>query len=112
MTSDGLGEMFEGDSAHVDGGPSGGSSMRRPGSEDPYRRERKFSLSLLHLNLDLKVGEKIKLYFVSISYTYTMYRCINVWLNLISNSLHFQLMWYRRRCFTPVFSLLQFYFLG
>ena len=33
-------------SAHVDGGPSvgasGGSSMRRPGSEDPHRRERKF----------------------------------------------------------------------
>ena len=30
-------------SAHVDGGPSGGSSVRRPGSEDPHRRERKFS---------------------------------------------------------------------
>ena len=27
---------------HVDGGPSGGSSMRRPGSENPHRRERKF----------------------------------------------------------------------
>ena len=29
-------------SAHVDGGPSGGASMCRPGSKDPNRRERKF----------------------------------------------------------------------
>ena len=29
-------------SAHVDGGLSGGSRVRRPGSEDPHRRERKF----------------------------------------------------------------------
>ena len=28
--------------AHVDGGRSGGSSVCRPGSEDPHRRERKF----------------------------------------------------------------------
>ena len=28
-------------SASVDGGPSGGSHVRRPGSEDPDRRERK-----------------------------------------------------------------------
>ena len=51
MTSEGLGEMFEGDSADTftgkfsasfDGGPSGGSPLRRPGSEDPHRRERKF----------------------------------------------------------------------
>ena len=27
-------------SAHVDGGPSGGSSVRRHGSEDPHWRER------------------------------------------------------------------------
>ena len=27
---------------HVDGGPSGGSIVRRPGSEDPHRREQKF----------------------------------------------------------------------
>ena len=48
MTSEGLGEMFEGDSADtcagkfplssVDGGPSGGSRVRRPGSEDPHPR--------------------------------------------------------------------------
>ena len=43
MTSEGLGEMFEGESAdicaaHVDGEPSRGSSVRRPGSEDPHRR--------------------------------------------------------------------------
>ena len=31
-------------SAHVDGGLSGGSRVRRPGSEDPHRRERKSSL--------------------------------------------------------------------
>ena len=28
----------------VDGGPSGGSSVRRPGSEDPHRRQRKLFL--------------------------------------------------------------------
>ena len=43
MTSEGLGEMFEGDSADtcaasVDGGPSGGSRVRRSGSEEPHRR--------------------------------------------------------------------------
>ena len=41
--------MFEGESAdtcagkisaHVNGGPSGGSSVRRPGTEDPHRHER------------------------------------------------------------------------
>ena len=30
-------------SAHVDGGPSVGSRVPRPGSEDPHRREQKFS---------------------------------------------------------------------
>jgi hypothetical protein len=29
-------------SAHVDGGPSGGSSVRRPGSEDPIGMSEKF----------------------------------------------------------------------
>ena len=48
MTSEGLGEMFEGDSAdtwakkRVDGGLSGGLSVRKPGSEDPHRRQRTF----------------------------------------------------------------------
>ena len=49
LTSEGVGEMFDGDfadtspiSTYVDGGPSGGSSVCRPGSEDPCRRERKF----------------------------------------------------------------------
>ena len=50
MSSEGLGEMFGGDSAdtcagkfspHVDGGLSGGSIVRRPGSEDPHWREQK-----------------------------------------------------------------------
>ena len=44
----GLGEMFEGDSADMCArkfplmlmGSSGGSSVGRPGSEDPHRRER------------------------------------------------------------------------
>ena len=49
MTSKGFGEMFEGDSADMCaekfllvsmGGLSGGSRVRRPGSEDPNRRER------------------------------------------------------------------------
>ena len=50
MTSEGLGEMFEGDSAdtrkisaQVDGGPSGRSSVRKLGSEEPHRRERKLT---------------------------------------------------------------------
>jgi hypothetical protein len=52
MTSEGLVEMFEGDSADtcngkisagVDGGPSGGSSVRRHGSKDPHWCQRKFS---------------------------------------------------------------------
>ena len=50
MSSEGL-EMFEGNfaeihprkiSAHIDGGPRGGSSVRRPGSKDPHQRECKF----------------------------------------------------------------------
>ena len=35
-------------SAHVDGGLSGGSRVRRPRSEDPYRRERKFSGNMVN----------------------------------------------------------------
>ena len=35
MTYEGLGKMFEGDFADTcDGGPSGASIVRRPGSED------------------------------------------------------------------------------
>ena len=50
MTSEGLGDVFEGDSADTSagkfplmliGGPSGGSIVCRPGSEDPHWRERK-----------------------------------------------------------------------
>ena len=48
MTSEGFGEMFEGDwrhvrrkiSAYVDAESGGGPSMSRPKSNDPYRRER------------------------------------------------------------------------
>ena len=51
ITCYGLGDMFEGDFADtcaiffadVDGGLSGGSSVRRPGSKEPHRRHRKFS---------------------------------------------------------------------
>ena len=40
MTSEGLGEIFEGDFENtVNGGLSVGSSMRRPWSEDSHRRE-------------------------------------------------------------------------
>ena len=51
MTFEGFGEMFRADfadtcivkiSAGVDGGLSGGSSLRRPKREDPHRRQRKF----------------------------------------------------------------------
>ena len=55
--------MFEGDSAdtvarkfsgHVNGGLSKGARVRRPGSEDPHRHERKFSP-------DLKIHSKVVL---------------------------------------------------
>jgi hypothetical protein len=48
MTSEGLGEVFEDDSAdtkisaHTDGGSNEGFSVCRPGSADPHRRERIF----------------------------------------------------------------------
>ena len=62
MTYQGLGEMFEGDSANVhgkvsargDGGPSGGSSMRRPGARTPFS-ERKFIYVMTH---DIKILHK------------------------------------------------------
>ena len=42
MTSEGMGEMFEGDFVDmctgVDGGLIGGSRLRRPGSEEPHWR--------------------------------------------------------------------------
>jgi hypothetical protein len=47
MTSKGLGKLclethtLE-TSAHIDWGPRGGSSVRRPGSKDPHRCERKY----------------------------------------------------------------------
>ena len=61
MTSEGMGEMFEGDSADmragkisagVDRGPSRapGSSVRRPGSEDPHQRQWKFILFSVFLS--------------------------------------------------------------
>ena len=62
MTSEGLVEMFDGDSADTCvgkylllllGGPSGGSSVRRPGSEDPNWRQRniRFSKSCYHVTI-------------------------------------------------------------
>ena len=55
MTFEGLGEMFEGDFAdmgatkfcHSDEGSSGGSSVRRPRSENPHRRERNFFIGFI-----------------------------------------------------------------
>ena len=38
-------------SASVDGGQSGGSCVRRPGSKDPHRRERKFGIFTVLLNI-------------------------------------------------------------
>ena len=57
MTSEGLGEMIEGDSADTCagkfqlvsmGGLAPGSRMRRPGSEDPHWRYRKFLVFCYH----------------------------------------------------------------
>ena len=46
-------------SSHVDGGPSGGSSVRRPGSGDPHRHKRKFDNSAILQNIDfLNVWEQ------------------------------------------------------
>ena len=55
MTSEGLGEMFEGDSAdmcgtcvaRVDGGTSGHFKRAQMGSEDPHRREWNFGPSVV-----------------------------------------------------------------
>ena len=62
MTTDGLGEMFEGDSADTCAGKfplisMGGRAegLRRPGSEDPHRRERPF-LFLLSLVIKIPGG--------------------------------------------------------
>ena len=38
-------------SAHVDGGMSGGSSVRRPGSEDPHWREWNSKITLFILTV-------------------------------------------------------------
>ena len=68
MTSEGLGEMFEGDSADTCaenyllmsmGGrvDSGGSSVRRPRGEDPHRSERNVWIVIVklfhHENVDI-----------------------------------------------------------
>ena len=55
MTSEGFGEMFEGDYADmcagkfllVSMGGRGGSRVRRPGCEDPHRREPKLIFILV-----------------------------------------------------------------
>ena len=46
-------------SAHVNGGPSGGSSVRRAGSEDPHRREWKFFINSLKSNWMANSQQKI-----------------------------------------------------
>ena len=45
-------------SVHVDGGPSGGSRVRRPGSEDPHRRGRKSYQALVSNKSIPKLGEE------------------------------------------------------
>ena len=75
MTSEGSGEMFEGDfadtctsAALMSMGPSGGSSMRRPGSKDPHRRERNskvFMIELVHLYYQ----------YGDVNVSYSMYTC-------------------------------------
>jgi hypothetical protein len=53
-------------SAHVDGGLSGGSRARRPGSEDPYRRERKFFILVFLLQIKT----------ITVSYFYVYQNCL------------------------------------
>ena len=50
--------------AGVDGGLSGGASVRRPGSEDPHQRQQKFisppqGMSRMHLSLCLIMAKDI-----------------------------------------------------
>ena len=63
MTSEGLENMFEGDPADMctDGGLSGGSRVRRPGSEDPHRRERKLIIKFVNFFTPRHVCWKISL---------------------------------------------------
>ena len=64
MTSERLGDVFEGDSADTCAenfpltlirGPSRGSHMRRPGSDDPHRRDWKFG-NLINRREKMGVG--------------------------------------------------------
>ena len=48
-------------SAGVDGGLNGGSSLGRPGSEDPHRRQWKFLFSFLTASL-LNLGINVLLF--------------------------------------------------
>ena len=58
-------------SAHVDGGLSGGSSVRRPGSEDPHPRERKFSILKIGLFVHFnKWGQEV--FFLYFPYLWDM----------------------------------------
>ena len=72
MTSEGLWEMFEGDfcryvhqqiSAGVDVGLSRGSSVPRPGSEDPHRRQRKFLIHLSEVEKIFALADQILIQF-------------------------------------------------
>ena len=71
MTSEGLGEMIEGDTADTCGrkfqlvsmGPSGGSSMHRPGSDDPHGCQQIFHLEHLSTSRSLSMGAD-QLYYV------------------------------------------------
>ena len=53
-------------SAHIDGGPSRGSSMRRPRSEDPHRRERKF-LDISSPSITCSLSSNFKALFIMLS---------------------------------------------
>ena len=46
MFKDDFADMCAKNSAGVDGGPSGGASVRRPVSGDPHRRQRNYIIKL------------------------------------------------------------------
>ena len=79
-------------SAQVKGGPSGGSSMRRPGSEDPHPDEQKFGVCTV-CKLFCNEGDVVQ---VSAPYT------LSLFIKLLSRLLYISLL-------THQFQVIEYY---
>ena len=78
-------------SAYVDGGPSGGSSVSRPGSGDPHQREQKLCVNVLtslSTNMSSKLFHLICYSTCLFSYYPQLYDPIKFWYNQFE---HFKL---------------------